>query len=136
MTTINFETNGTFSDPVYAVDGVTITGSANVVDGTSSLGIQGGVDYRDSIVNRGETIVFAFDSGAANNVFYNLNGIGYTPSDGDGDLILGEATIEAFGVDGNSLGTVEQVGTFNSINVSQIKVSEGVAPSTALQNGT
>jgi hypothetical protein len=41
MTTIDFKTNGTFSGPIYNVNGVTITGSADVVDGIS-LGIEGG----------------------------------------------------------------------------------------------
>ncbi len=71
-------------------------------------------------LNRGETIIFSFNSGAAIDVSYTLSRIGFAPGDTDGDNILGEATLEAFGVGGVSLGTVE-VGdeTFN-INVSQL----------------
>src|SRR5919202_798904 len=113
MTTINFQTNGTFVGSVYDVDGVTITGSDVVADGPFTLGI--GIDPRFEIfqyssVDQGETIVFAFDSGAATDVSYNLGGYSYN--------VL--ARIEAFGVNGNSLGTVEQGGTFDSINVSQL----------------
>ncbi|NEQ25848.1 MAG: calcium-binding protein [Microcoleus sp. SIO2G3] len=114
MTTINFNTNGTFSGPIYNVDDVTITGSADVVDGGFSLGIN------DQTLNRGETIIFSFNSGAAIDVSYTLNSFGRTPGNTDGDDIDGEATLEAFGVGGVSLGTVEVVGTFAPINVSQL----------------
>ncbi|MDZ8104290.1 MAG: Ig-like domain-containing protein [Nostoc sp. DedQUE12a] len=95
MTTINFD-NGSFSVPVYQANGVTITSSGgNLVSNGFSLGIN------DSLVNTGETITFSFDSGAATDVSYFLN----IAFNNDDDNLLGEATIEAFGVDGNSLGT-------------------------------
>lgn len=95
MTTLNFSNNGTFSGSVYNIDGVTITGTGTVVDGNQFIGIN------DQFVNTGETITFSFDSGAATNVSL----IESSGGNGDGDRLFGEATIEAFGVDGKSLGT-------------------------------
>ena len=112
MTTIDFSSNGTFSGSVYHIDGVTITGTGTVVDGNSYIGIN------DELVNTGETITFSFDSGAATDVslleFLGVNG--------DYDGLLGEATIQAFGVGGNSLGTqnVDFISLFDGPTVSQL----------------
>ncbi|MFN6560314.1 MAG: Ig-like domain-containing protein [Nostoc sp. ChiSLP01] len=109
MTTINFN-NGSFSVPVYQANGVTITSSGgNLVSNGFSLGIN------DSLVNTGETITFSFDSGAATDVSYDVN----IAFNNDDDNLLGEATIEAFGVDGNSLGT-RLVDFLSDKNVSQL----------------
>lgn len=124
MTTIDFSNNGTFSGPVYNTNGVTITGSADVVDGQNSLGILGGVDPFGPGVSPGETITFTFDSGAASSVSFNFDAIGdSSPSIGwgDGDFIFEIGTIEAFDLNGNSLGTRTPIFSNSfSVDVSQL----------------
>jgi Ca2+-binding RTX toxin-like protein len=109
MTTIDFSTTDDFFGPVYNIDGVTITGNGTVVDQVLTVGIN------DLFIHTGDTITFSFDSGAATDVSYFVN---YVDS-GDSDGVRGEATIEAFGVEGNSLGT-QNVDSLGAKNVSQL----------------
>jgi VCBS repeat-containing protein len=107
MTTIIFFNLPRFSTPIFQQDGVTITGSGNVVGGgTDDLdgGGRSGTDLgiNDNFIDPGEFIEFSFDAGAASGVSYVFGGAGNT----DGDDLVGEGNLEAFDVNGNSLGVL------------------------------
>lgn len=102
---IDYGNLGTFTTASLAEAGVTVTGSADVnVLNFNGLGIVGGDS--DNSVDGAELI--DFDLGVSrSSVSYTVNSTGNL----NGNGLLGERTLEAFGSDGNSLGTVDQDGT-------------------------
>lgn len=124
MPTIDFYTNGEFSGSVYKIDGVTITGSGTVVDGDSgldgdSLGILGGADPLGPAVSPGETITFSFDSGAASGVSLDWLYLTDSADAGNQNGFIDVGTLEAFNLNGNSLGT-KTTGESFPYNVSEL----------------
>jgi len=109
---VDFTNKGTFDTGLYAESGVEVRGSADLhfLD-LNGLGIVGG--ETDTFVDHGESITFTFLGGGAVAVRYglsaygNLSGIQFTDS-----------TIEAFGLNGESLGLRNPNIGINPINVS------------------
>lgn len=119
MTTIDFTSNGTFQGSEYKVDGVTITGSADVIDGDGLLGgvgIVGGSIFQGlNGVDAGETLILSFDTGAAKDVSFSIS-TAYQVGGGNS-----EAVVEAYGTNGTSLGT-QTVSLYASptLNITQL----------------
>lgn len=96
--TVDFTDNGTFSTQSLTEGIVTVTGSDAVsVRAGRGLGVLGG----SPLLEAGETLSFSFD-----NVVDNVLIGDYIAADLDGDGTDLDATIEAFDVNGTSLGSV------------------------------
>jgi hypothetical protein len=104
---INFEALGSQQVASLTLDGVTISGSNDVVvDLNSGLGIRGGlasIGPGDYFIDPTESVTFHFDRAAATNIVVSWQYVGafgnvpYTSG--------GESVITAFGPTGNLLGT-------------------------------
>ena len=96
---VDFTNQGTFTTEQISESGVTITGSNTLnIKSISGLGVVGGVF--DNFIDGDESVTFTFDSPALDvfyfvAVFFNV----------DLDQFNGEAIIEAFDSNENSLGT-------------------------------
>ncbi len=113
MQTILFDNQGTFTTPTFTQSGVTISGSNSLQFlNLNGLGVTGGLD--NTVVDRGEFLTFQFEGGAASNVSYGLQFAG----NGNGDNTLGERKVEAFDINGNSLGSVTTSGLDGNVSAS------------------
>jgi len=98
---VTYHDQGTFTTDTLRLGGATVTGSGTVnVLNLNGLGVVGGVS--GNFVDGVEWLRFAIDTGAATDISY------FVPNavNGDGDGLVGEATIEAFDLAGASLGSV------------------------------
>lgn len=117
--THDFSSMGTYTTPYLELGNVTVTGAPGDLSllAYNGLGVVGGgYAYSDTTVDHGESLTFNFTRPARM--------VSYLPGaiiNGDGDNLLGEAYIEAFGINNTSLGTVDiNGGTFPGIDVSQL----------------
>lgn len=102
MTTINFTTLPSSSAPTFQRNGVTITtnsGNNLVINADSDLL---GLGVNDSTIDSGESIFVSFNQGAASGISFILDSATTT----DGDDQFAEAELEAFDVNGKSLGAI------------------------------
>lgn len=113
---VDFTNQGTFTTEQISESGVTITGSNTLnIKSISGLGVVGGVF--DNFIDGDESVTFTFDSPALDvfyfvAVFFNV----------DLDQFNGEAIIEAFDSNENSLGT-QPITSLSTIGSSAIPVS-------------
>ncbi|PJK29735.1 hypothetical protein CVT23_11900, partial [Minwuia thermotolerans] len=123
--TLDLSSLGSFNTPSLDLDGVTVTGSANVnVLNSNGIGVVGGSS--SSFFDIGERLDFDFDHLAVN-VQLSIGTIGNTtPVDG------AQVRLEGFDADGNSLGTVSlpvDGGNFNA----NLSAAFGNAPLSRLE---
>ncbi|MCU0546205.1 MAG: right-handed parallel beta-helix repeat-containing protein [Oscillatoriaceae cyanobacterium Prado104] len=107
MQTLRFDNLGTFTVPSFTQSGVTISGSDTLrFFNSTGVGVTGGLS--ENVVDGNEFVTFRFEGGVASNVSYGLAFLSDSFRNGNG--IIGEREIEAFDINGNSLGTIETSG--------------------------
>jgi VCBS repeat-containing protein len=102
MTTIDFTKLPSSSAPTFQQNGITITTSpgSNLVINANRDEL--GLGVNDSTIEAGESVFFAFNQGAASGISYTLD----SATTSDGDDLFAEGELEAFDVNGKSLGVV------------------------------
>ncbi|QYO63529.1 Ig-like domain-containing protein [Leptolyngbya sp. 7M] len=113
MPTIDFTQLPPSSAPSFQRNGITIRTDPDrklvISQDSDSLGL--GVD--DATIDEGESIFVSFNQGAASKISYMLD----SAATSDGDDLYAEAELEAFDVNGKSLGVVPlSVSAFDPIN--------------------
>lgn len=110
----DFTDMGTLTTASLDLTGVSITGAPGNLHvlNFNGLGVVGGIT--ETYIDNGESITYTFTRPALM-VSYFVN----AAHNGDGDNQLGEAYIEAFDIDGSSLGTFDTYG-LGTKNVSQM----------------
>lgn len=111
---VDFTNKGTFETGLYSKSGVQIEGSADLyfLD-LNGVGIVGG--ETNTFVDHGESITFTFLDSAAVAVRYGLSAYGNLSG-----LRFTDSTIEAFGLNGESLGLRNPNISISPVNVSAL----------------
>lgn len=126
IVTKNFANRGTFVSAELDEGDVTIVGAPGNINvlNLNGLGVVGGTG--DSIVDDGESLTYTFNRPAAA-VSYFVPAAG----NGNGNGVAGESSMEAFGLDNASLGSVNVAGSgsievssaFGDVPISQFRVT-------------